>query len=285
MNASPTKIRRTLTDTPLARAHERALLDHGSKRHKPIPYDRFDRRSYPDAALALSFDAQKALALGEYTAVDLFARIASGLALNGAPFDVVAAATRIPTDEIRHADITFRMARLISGEDVEVKLDREALAKRWSGPMTLEALDCDLVEISAIGETLSCALLGACHDRATDPALKAIFASIVADEVHHARLGWYYLAWRAPQWTRAERQRVADRAGVVVMNTERQFWKGRDAPAGARAAARALGVLESAGQRRAVHAVMQNEIVPALDALGLGASHAWRARRRGARPQ
>jgi hypothetical protein len=27
--------------------------------------------------------------------------------------------------------------------------------------------------------------------------------------------------------------------------------------------------------------VMEDEIVPALDALGLGASHAWRARRRG----
>jgi hypothetical protein len=283
MNASPTKIRRTLTDTPLARAHERALLDYGSKRHKPIPYDQFDRRRYPDAALALSFHAQKALALGEYTAVDLFARIASGLALNGAPFDIVAAATRIPTDEIRHADLTFRMARLLSGEDVEVKFDREGLAKRWNGPMTLETLDYDLVEISAIGETLSCALLGACHTRAKDPALKAIFASIVADEVHHARLGWYYLAWRAPQWTRAERQRVADRAGVVVMNTEVQFWKGRDAPASARAAARALGVLESTGQRDAVRTVMQDEIVPALDALGLGASHAWRARRRGAR--
>ena len=34
-------------------------------------------------------------------------------------------------------------------------------------------------------------------------------------------------------------------------------------------------------RRRAVRAVMEDEIVPALDALGLGASHAWRARRRG----
>jgi hypothetical protein len=281
MSAARTTIRRRLTDTPLARLHDRAVLEHGSRRHKAIPFDQFERARYPRAALALAFDAQRALALGEYTAVDLFARIASGLALNGAPFDIVAAATRIPTDEIRHADITFRMARLISGQDVEVKFDGAALAKRWTRPVTLEALDYDLVEISAIGETLSCALLSACHERASDPALRAIYASIVADEVHHARLGWYYLAWRAPQWTRAERQRVADRAGALVMNTETQFWKGRDAPKAARAAARALGVLESAGQRRAVRAVMEDEIVPALDALGLGASHAWRARKRG----
>ncbi len=282
-SASPARVtvRRTLTDTPLARLHDRAVLEHGSRRHKPIPFERFDWTRYPKAALALAFDAQKALALGEYTAVDLFARIASGLALNGAPFDIVAAATRIPTDEIRHADLTFRMARLLGDADVEVKFDRAALDRRWSRPMDLEALDYDIVEVSAIGETLSCALLGECRKRATDPALRGVYASIVADEIHHARLGWYYLTWRAPQWTRAERQRVADRAGVLVMETEKQFWKGRDAPEAARAAARALGVLESAGQRRAVHAVMEDEIVPALDALGLGASHAWRARKRG----
>jgi hypothetical protein len=112
--------------------------------------------------------------------------------------------------------------------------------------------------------------------------VRAVYSSIVADEVHHARLGWYYLAWRAPAWTRAERQRVGDRAGAYVVEIEKQFWRGRDAPEGVRAAARALGVLESEGQRRAVRAIMDDEIVPALDALGLGASHAWRQRKRGA---
>jgi hypothetical protein len=274
-------IRRTLTDTPLARAHDRAILEHGSRRHKPIPFDRFDRSKYPGTALALAFDAQKALALGEYTAVDLFARIASGLALNGAPFDIVAAATRIPTDEIRHADLAMRMARLLSGRDVAIKVDPAQTNKLWAKVTDIETLDFAIVEVSAIGETLSCALLGECRTRATDPALRAVYASIVADEVHHARLGWYYLTWRAPQWTRAERQRVADRAGAMIMNVETQFWRGRDAPEAARGASRALGVLESEGQRHAVRAVMEDEVVPALDALGLGASHAWRARKRG----
>jgi hypothetical protein len=66
-------VRRTLTDTPLARLHERAIFQHGSRRHKPVPFEQFNRANYPAAALALAFDAQRALALGEYTAVDLFA--------------------------------------------------------------------------------------------------------------------------------------------------------------------------------------------------------------------
>jgi hypothetical protein len=118
--------------------------------------------------------------------------------------------------------------------------------------------------------------------RAKDRTLRALFAAIVADEVHHARVGWYYLAWRAPQWSQAERQRVADYVGRAVVSVEKRFWQGRDAAPSARRAARALGVLESEGQRDAVREIMENEIVPGLDALGLGASHAWRMRQRGA---
>ena len=149
-------------------------------------------------------------------------------------------------------------------------------------PVGFEELDVAMMEVSAIGETLSCALLSACRERARDPMMRALFSGIVSDEVHHARLGWYYFAWRAPQWTRAERQRVADRAGAVVVGIEKRFWRGRDAPAAARKARARLGVLESAGPAggRSLPS-WRSEIVPALDALGLGSSHAWRIRQRG----
>jgi hypothetical protein len=109
-----------------------------------------------------------------------------------------------------------------------------------------------------------------------------MLASILADEVHHARFGWYYLMWRAPRWTSAERQRIADRIGAQVAATEHQFWRGRDTAPDCARAARALGVLDSTTQREAVRMIMERDIVPALDGLGLGASHAWRVRRRGA---
>jgi hypothetical protein len=222
------------------------------------------------------------LATGEYEAVDLFSRIAAGLAINGAPIDLVAAATRVPTDEIRHADYAFRMAALCGGtEDVPIEVRSEHALDRWGRRLDLETLDHMMVEIPAVGEALACALLGASYARASDPVARSLFRSILGDEVHHTRLGWYYLAWRAPQWSVAERQRIADRTGEVVMDIERRFWWGRDAPRGSRKAARALGVLESEGQREVIRQIMEEEIVPALDELGLGASHAWRARRAG----
>jgi len=276
------QIRRVLTGSPLSRQHDRMLTGRGVRKIITVPWSKFDRTKYPAPALALACKAQTMLATGEYEAVDLFSRIAAGLAINGAPIDLVAAATRVSTDEIRHADYAFRMAALCGGtDDIRIEVRSQRAQDRWGRELDLETLDLMMIEIPAIGEALACALLGASRARATDPVARPLFSSILSDEVHHTRLGWYYLAWRAPQWSHAERQRAADRAGEVVADVERRFWWGRDAPAGSRKAARALGVLESEGQREVVRRIMEDEIVPALDELGLGASHAWRVRRQG----
>jgi len=281
---TPGPRRRVLSRTPLARAHDQLLAVRVVGRPKPVPWSRFERARYPAEALGLARQAMTALAAGEYGAVVGFAKVAAALALRGAPFDLVALATRVPTDELRHAELALRMAALLGGGDADdvplapdlARLEREDPC-RWE----LTALDALMAEVPAISETMAAALIAACRERASDPVARALFSSLLADEVHHARLGWYYLMWRAPQWTRAERQAVADRVGVLVAGIEHRFWRGRDASAGARAAAAALGVLDSEGQRAAVAAVMEREIVPALDALGLGASHAWQRRRRG----
>lgn len=274
-------VRRVLTTTPLARQHERGLAGTLTRRIPAINWKSFDRSRYPEPALALAAHAQTKLALGEYGAVDLFAHLASAMALLGVPFDLVAAAARTPADEIRHADYAMRAAKMLSGTDVAISVDADKLRKQWSKPVDQERLDMLMLEVCAISETLSCGLLSACLERAKDPVMHAVFAGIVGDEVHHARLGWYYLAWRAPQWTLAEKQRVANRGGAILVKLERQFWHGRDAEPKARRAARALGVLESEGQREVVRTVIEDEIVPGLDAIGLGASHAWRVRERG----
>jgi hypothetical protein len=274
-------VRRHLTSTPLARQHDHALLARGGRSRRAIPWKSFDRSKYPDPALRVASGAQRALALGEYGAVDLFAHMAIDLSLYGAPFDLVAACAKVPSDEMRHADYAMRAAELFAGAPVSAELDREGLKKVVGKRLSFEELDVMMLEVGVMSETLAAALLGACARTATDPMAKALFASLVADEVHHARLGWYYMAWRAPQWSLPERQRVADRAGEILVRTERQFWKGRDAPEGCEEAARALGVLDSLSQREVIHAVVTEEIVPGLDALGLGASHAWRVRQRG----
>jgi hypothetical protein len=275
------RIRRMLTETPLARQHDATVAGRSTRKVVDVPWSKFRRSRYPAPALALACTAQTMLATGEYEAVDLFARIAAGMVANGVPIDLIAAATRAASDEIRHCDYAFRMAALLGGSEVAIEMRRARAQARWRSSLDMETLDALMIEIPAIGEGLACALLAASRERASDPVVRPLFTSILGDEVHHTRLGWYYLAWRAPQWTRSELQRAADRAGEIVVDIERRFWWGRDAPAGSRKAARALGVLESVGQREVISRIMGEEIIPALDELGLGTSHAWRVRRRG----
>ena len=274
------RVGRILTDTPLSRRHARLIAGKGRRKLVEIPWESFDRKRYPEAALALASEAQRALAVGEYTAIDLFSRLASALTSNGAPLDLVSAAARIPEDEARHADYTLHFSSLLAGRETALAFDPAAQPWQWTGVASPEIVDRMMLEVSAVGETIAVALLQACLERASDPVARGVFASILSDEVHHARLGWYYLAWRAPQWSLAERQRLADRCGEMIMRLEVQFSRGRDAPRGAQKGAKALGILETKGQRRVIAAVVEGELLPGLDALGLGASHAWAVRQR-----
>jgi len=272
MNIAGPRLRRVFTATPLARRFERGL-------GRDVDFAAFQRARYPAAARRVAAVAQSSLAVGEWMAVDLFARLTAALTLASAPIDLVSAAARIPNDEVRHADLALRMAAALTDEEVEappVEPDRHAYL---AAPMSLEQLDYAMLELPAIGETLACALLSTSRDVATDPVARTLFAALLRDEVHHARLGWYYLAWRKDAWTPAERQRVADRAGNFVIHVEEMFGHGRDAPRGARKAARALGVLDTPTQRAAIRAVMEQEVLPGLDGLGLGGTYAWRRRR------
>jgi hypothetical protein len=273
-------LQRRYTDTPLARQHERALNKGPARRLRAIPWQKFRRSDYPEPALALAAHEMRGLAMGEYLAVDQFSRLASALALNGAPLDVVSAAVQIPSDEVRHSDYALRFASLCAGREAAFEIGRPPYEKSFQKPVSLEQLDLLMIELPTISETLAAGLIQGCLELATDPVAHAVFASILSDEVHHLRLGWYYLAWRSPQWSRVERQRVADFAGEMLMNLEVQFWQGRDAPRGAKKAAAALGVLDSPRQRAWIRRIVKDELVPGLDALGLGASHAWRARKR-----
>ena len=109
------RVRRVLTETPLARQHDRTVSGRSSRKIVEVPWSKFDRAKYPEPALTLACKAQTMLATGEYEAVDLFSRIAAGLVSNGAPIDLIASATRAATDELRHCDYAFRMAALCGG--------------------------------------------------------------------------------------------------------------------------------------------------------------------------
>jgi len=273
----------TLSDTPLARQHEQSMRGKLLRAPKPIPWAAFHREAHPEPALRLAVDLWSGLARGEYAAIGLFAEIAAGLTFTGAPFDFVYAATQVSADETRHAEHCVRMARLCAGIDLPIAIDARGLHTSLAPLVDVEEVDFAMVHHVALSETLAVALLTACQRRARDRLSRALLTSLLSDEIHHARLGWYYAAYRSPRWSPAERQVLADRTAEFVLSVEEEFWMGRDAPAASAVSARALGILDSKAQRAVIRDTMENEVVPALDALGFSASRLWPIRRRGRR--
>ncbi|HEY8076576.1 MAG TPA: hypothetical protein VIF62_20770, partial [Labilithrix sp.] len=159
-------IARILTASPLARGYERG--GRAGKKRPTIPWASFDREKHPEPALALSLDAATKLAMGEYSAIELFSRLTAGLAIIGAPLDLIGACAEVPNDELRHADIALRFAALCKGEKaVAIPYETGGHAGHWKKPLDAEEVDRRFVEVAAIGETLACALLSACMDHAT----------------------------------------------------------------------------------------------------------------------
>ena len=274
------RLTRVLSDTPLAEVHDRAIAFELTRGARDIPWHEFERARYPEEALGLARDLLCKLAGGEYSAVALFAQITASLALNQLPIDFVAASARVSSDEIRHADYCLRMASLCQGSEVTVEVPSAALASDIPHSLSIAELDFLMLKYAAVGETLAAALLTECRRRASDSVLRALFTSIVSDEVHHARLGWYYAKYRAERWSPEVRRELSERVASFVVGIEVEFSQGRDAPAHASEAARSLGVLDSTTQREVIADVMNSEIVPALDAIGLSGSLAWAQRRR-----
>lgn len=269
---------RAVTHTPLTRLFAQDVDGRSTQKRIDVPWASFARESYPDSALEVGYDAMRWLASGEYTAVEGFARLVVGFSWHGVPYDLIAACARIPGDEIRHSEIALRAAARLSGKpegDVPLAIDGRRPKRTSDVRAPLSDIDVQVAVLPAFLETIAASLLAEARRRATDPMMKAVYASILSDEIHHARLGWYYLAWRAPQWTRAERQRVADAVGTQITGRVAQISDGRPASAGSKRALSALGVMDSATQARIVKRAMEDEIVPGFDALGLGASHAY----------
>lgn len=258
--------------SPLAR-HQLRLLTRGPTRQAPaIPFSDFVPAHYAQEALALASDQYGALARGERSAIGLFARLAAALDAFAAPREFVLGATAAAHDEARHAQYCEEFAVRCGFDASEPPA---APAPVEPEPRSLIELDVAMLRSVALSETLAATLLMACRRIAREPVARALLTTLIADEIHHARLGWYYAADRSPSWSTDERQQVADALAEAVICIESEFHWGRDAAPPFDHPTRALGVLRTDLQRSCIQDVVENEILPGLDALGLNATKAW----------
>jgi hypothetical protein len=121
-----------------------------------------------------------------------FTRMAEALKEHDAPDQVIAMAHKAADDEVRHAQLCRDLVHYFN-EDFD---PNSPLSVKEVSPAHLSSsqkLLYEVVAMSCITETLSCALLGALSERAHDQRVKETMHSILRDEIVHSRLGWAYL--------------------------------------------------------------------------------------------
>ena len=210
-------VQHRLTATPLAREHERLLARRDRRAILPIPWRRFERERYPQAALALAAGFQRDLAVGELLAVDGFSRVAAALALLAAPLDCSSARPRacrrtrfampITTCACSRSSRAARSTR--RARRSRPTSCRRARARTPGGRRRSPRSTCGCSRSRSSARRWRARCSSSAGGRRSDPVAGALYRSVVADEIHHARLGWYYLAWRSAAWTARDRARLA----------------------------------------------------------------------------
>jgi hypothetical protein len=131
-------------------------------------------------------------ALMEHASVAAFARFTLQLLSLGAPAELVARSSEAMSDELRHTQDCFRLARRYSEGEL------------GPGPLpvagALETAElCDIVlstlHEGCMGETVAAIEAAEALEHCTDVEARPVLERIAAEETRHAELAWRFVAW------------------------------------------------------------------------------------------
>jgi hypothetical protein len=171
-------------------AEHRRLMD---SRHSAVPWEASTAASLPGELRDALASLWRARMVAEHRSVGIFALYVLDLLGAGAPAEMLSLACRASLDEVRHAELFARLASLYSGHDETPPPGIPPMPDDASVPMRHQVAR-EALQLSVLAESYSSVLIGALHDRARDPAVRAALGVVLADEVHHARMGWSMLA-------------------------------------------------------------------------------------------
>jgi hypothetical protein len=142
----------------------------------------------------------------------------------------------------------------------------------------LEAVTRNIVSVGCLAETVAVTIISAERLEMPEGELRALLTRILADEIGHARFGWRFLAEVGPSLDAAARARLGAYLRVAFAHLERHELT--HLPVGARfpEGAVAYGLCDGAGARELFYDTVRDVIIPRLEAHGVPAEAAWKAR-------
>ncbi len=174
--------------TTLAPEHRR-LMDAG---HRPVPWAESTAHTLPPDLRRGLAELWRARMISEHRSVGIFSLYALDLLGAGAPVEALSLACRAALDEVRHAELFARLAGLYSGELETPPPGIPPMPDDPSVPMRSQVAR-EALHLCVCAETYSAVTLSELHQRSTDPAVHAAIGVVIADELHHARMGWSLL--------------------------------------------------------------------------------------------
>lgn len=259
--------------TSLAAEHRRLMDDHG----RAVDFSRSTVGELPRELRAGLAELWRARMVSEHRAIGIFHLFALDLLAAGAPAEVLSGVSRAALDEVRHAELMARLASLYGDAPASPPPGIPPLSEDYAITIDQQAAR-EALHLCVGSETFSAVLLQARRERATDPVVRDVLGVLLADEIHHARLGWAYLrAWLADD---ASGARLEFMRGEIVPLfddlTRAMFGDPRALPAPAiaeplRPLATAHGWIAAREEYALYRAALDEVWAPGLRALGLPA--------------
>jgi hypothetical protein len=132
-------------------------------------------------------------AQAELRVAGVFTVVSRDLLEQGADPAILHIAARAVSDEVRHADLCRALAARYLARPVPWPLPgRSPIPALARAPAALRAT-LHTVAMGCVNETIASAWLEESLRSATSPAARTVLRELIADDIHHARLGWGHL--------------------------------------------------------------------------------------------
>lgn len=181
-----------------------------------LPWGTLDLAGAPaDDAAAVRYAWSQGV-FTEYASAAAFSALATAMMQCGAPVDLIALAADIVVDELFHVELSSRLTMELGGAvPIEFDLDRIAPVTTAGVRPIVRAAEI-AITTSCVGESLSVPALARARVLADAPLVRAVLERLLDDEGPHARCGFWFLDWAAPQLTDAERAQLALLAETTI---------------------------------------------------------------------
>lgn len=213
----------------------------------------------------------------EYRSSAITAQVCLWLLQLGAPPQLIRQGLRIVNDELKHAELSYRVY-VVAGGNEAAPLAREGLGIATSGAGLEHDLTSVATQVFCLGETAAVRLFHRLRLHCDVPAARTALDRILRDEVRHRDFGWAMLEWLLSLPQGAALHAQVERAlpamldglirsyGGVAGEQEDRHESARFAPA-----MRAWGLMPHSEYRQAVALCLKRDLGPRFAKLGIHA--------------